>query len=90
MIQPVSWSPEFIKLRESTPAHSKDIPLSEEYIQFVNTIKTNPERMQTILPEDPYFPELVIYLKSPKTDDQGWTHFLPVSYTHLDVYKRQL
>ena len=78
MIQPVPWNTEFIKLRESIPTHSKDIPMSKEYIQFVNTIKTNPERMQTILPEDPYFPELVIYLKSPKTDDRGWTHFLHV------------
>jgi len=34
--------------------------------------------MKTILPEDPYFPEIVLYLKSPKTDKQGWTHFLQV------------
>ncbi|MCX6089738.1 MAG: DUF4432 family protein [Candidatus Atribacteria bacterium] len=78
VVQPVDWKPEFIQLRENTPAHSKDIPLSQDYVKFINTIKTNPEYLQTIRPEDPYLPEVVLYLKSPKTDSEGWTHFLQV------------
>lgn len=75
IIQTLAWSKNDLIVRDSIPGH---IIVSDEYKRFLSKLKDNPELTRIIRNEDVYRPEVVFFLSKPKTDDNGFAHFMQV------------
>jgi len=73
ILQCIDWSPKNMEIRSVIPTHIK---VSDEFIKFLEALKTNPQKTQVIRPEDVYNPEIAFFMKKPKMDEEGWTHFM--------------
>lgn len=91
IIQCLGWTKEHMKLRENLPSH---VRMSKKYIDFVKMLKDNPRHTETINTDDPYSPEIVFFLRHPKVDNEGRTHFLQVhpdgSSDYISYYPDEL
>jgi len=75
IVQSADWTSKYIELRQSFPEHIK---VSQEFIDFLNKLKSEPKLTEVIKPEDEYDPEVVFFLRCPKVDAEGWSHFTQV------------
>ncbi len=75
IVQSAPWDPEHLVLRTSIPKH---VSVSEEFLQLMNRLKENPEASKIIKPDDEYKPEIVFFIQSPSTDEDGKSHFMQV------------
>ncbi len=78
IVQSFRWSPETMEVRTSIPKHVK---VSQEFLNMLEEVKRDPKTTEVIKPGVVYRPELVMFLTSPISDTQGWSHNLQV---HLD------
>jgi len=67
-------TPEHVRVRTSIPPHVKPYP---EYVDFIEALKTEPERHHVLAPELCFDPEIVFDIDY-KADDTGWAHAMQV------------
>jgi hypothetical protein len=70
------WSKENIVVRESIPQH---VSVGNEYKNFISKIFENPSVTKKIKANDIYNPEVVMFIKNPKIDENNLTHYLQVN-----------
>jgi len=75
IVQALPWTKQHMTLRDSAP---KTVQVDEIYRRFLKEINENIQRTERINEEDVYDPEIVFFLNRPKTDEDGWTHFMYV------------
>ncbi len=73
IIQSVPWDPEHFVLRTSIPAHVK---VSKQFLDFLDKLKAEPGLTRELRPGDVYKPEVAFFIQSPKTDKEGYSHFM--------------
>jgi hypothetical protein len=73
IVQPTGWTPEDMEVRSSIPSHVTPTP---EFLQFLEELKSTPERTRVLRPEDTYDPEIVFFVRNLKSDSAGNTHLL--------------
>lgn len=73
--QSLGWSKDDLVIRDSIPSH---ISVPEGYREFIAKLKEDPGLTRIIKSEDVYRPEVVFFLNKPKTDENGFTHFMHI------------
>jgi len=67
-------TPEHVRVRTSIPPHVKPYP---EYLEFIETLKTQPEKHHVLAPELCFDPEIVFDIDY-EADSDGWAHSMQV------------
>jgi len=75
IVQSVPWDPEHLVLRTSIPRH---VSVSEKFLQLMGRLEKNPEAARIIKTDDEYRPEIVFFIQSPSTDEDGKCHYMQV------------
>lgn len=75
IVQSGDWTKESMKLRTVIPEHVK---VSQGFLDFLVKLEENPRLTEVIKPEDEYNPEIVFFARSPKVDENGWSHYMQV------------
>ena len=78
IVQGTPWDDEHMELRYSIPQHVK---VGEDFRAFLEKIKQDSTVTQVIREEDVYNPEVVFFIHEPKTDKEGFAHFM---FVHPD------
>lgn len=73
IIQPMEYTPENVVTRTSIPSHVHPTP---EWLEFLNKVAAEPERMAVLADVENYDPEFVFFLKNLAVDENGKTSFL--------------
>jgi len=73
IVQSADWTKESMELRAAIPEHVK---VSQGFRDFLAKLEENPKLTEVIKPEDEYDPEIVFFLRSPKVDEHGWSHYM--------------
>ena len=75
IIQSADWTPQSMALRTSIPAH---VRVSQKFLDFLERLEKDPGLTRTIREDDEYNPEIAFFIKSPKADTDGWSHYMQV------------
>ncbi|MDR3355070.1 MAG: DUF4432 family protein [Synergistaceae bacterium] len=75
IVQSSGWSVDDMILRTSIPSHVKP---TEEFMNFLEKLKSNPELTARMRPGDEYDPEIVFFLRNVAADPDGYAHFMQV------------
>lgn len=75
IVQSVDWAKENMELRTVIPEHVK---VSQGFKDFLDRLEENPKLTEVIKSEDEYNPEIVFFIRSPKVDEHGWSHYMQV------------
>ncbi len=75
IVQSADWTKESMELRAAIPEHVK---VSQDFRDFLAKLEENPKLTEVIKPEDEYDPEIVFFLRSPKVDERGWSHYMQI------------
>lgn len=78
IVQALPWTKENMQIRYSLP---QTVKADDGFENFLEDIKSDIGVTRRIKKEDVYDPEIVFFLKKPKTDDNGSTHFM---FVHPD------
>jgi len=73
IIQPTGWTSNDMEVRSSIPSHVTPTP---EFLEFLDSLKRNPDRTRVLRPEDTYDPEIVFFVRNLRSDNAGNTHLL--------------
>jgi len=76
--QTLPWDAQHMELRYSLP---QSVQADDSFAQFLGRIQNDAYITSHIGEQDIYDPEVVFFLHGPKTDPDGWAHFL---YIHPD------
>ena len=75
IVQTLPWDAEHMALRYTVP---QSMQADDGFVQFLKGLQDNVLSTSHIREHDMYDPEAVFYLRDPKTDENGWAHFMQV------------
>lgn len=75
IVQSTGWDPESMRVRTSVPEH---VSVSDEFLQFLEKLKTDPGLTRVLRSEDEYRPEVAFFMGQVRADAEGRAHFLQV------------
>jgi hypothetical protein len=67
-------TPDCVRVRTSIPSHVHPLP---GYVEFIEELKTHPERHEVLVPGLGFDPEVVFFIKY-RVDADGWAHSLQI------------
>jgi hypothetical protein len=75
IVQSLQWNKENMILRNSP---NPDLKATKNRMDFIKKIEADPVQTKFIKFEDDYSSEVIFHINRPKTDNDGWAHFMQV------------